>query len=101
MPVDQRRREQFEARTVGEGGEVGERTGRELPVDEAVVRVDGAWRENVHGAVFTAAVIEHAVRLDQYAATLSKPAGENAEQAEWILDSVQDPEAEDEVEALS
>src|SRR5438105_530800 len=100
MPVDDRCRVQFEARPVGQCGEVGERAARELPVDEAVVRVDGAWRGSAQGAVFTAAVVAHTVRLDQYPAAFGKPADENAEEPEWILDSVQDPEAEDEVEAL-
>src|SRR5205823_1392222 len=100
MPVDDWCRVQFEARAVGQGGEVGERAARELPVDEAILRVDGAWRGRPRGAVFTAAVVAHTVRLDQYPAAFGKPAEENAEEPEWILDSVQDPEAEDEVEAL-
>src|SRR5438445_2069932 len=100
MPVDDWCRVQFEAGRVGQAGEVGERAARELPVDEAVVRVDGAWRGSPQGAVFTSAVVAHTVRLDQYPAAFGKPAGENAEEPEWILDSVQDPETEDEVEAL-
>src|SRR6266496_4469110 len=99
MPIDDRCRVQFEARPVGQGGEVGERAARELPVDEAILRVDGA-RRRAQGAVLAAAMVAHTVRLDQYPATFGKPAGENAEKPEWILDSVQDPEAEDEVEAL-
>src|SRR6266480_5954799 len=79
MPVDDGGGVQFEARTVGQCGEVGERAARELPVDEAVVRVDGAWRGSAQGAVFAAAIVQHTVCLDQYPAAFGKPAGENAE----------------------
>jgi hypothetical protein len=88
-----------ERRQLREGDEVGERATRELPVDEAVVRINAAGRRDAKGTVLACGVAVNPVGLDQQAPAVCQSAGQNAEEPERILDPMQKAEAEDEVEA--
>src|SRR3954453_23338209 len=100
MPVDHRLVDDLEAAEPRVTGEPRQPRAREAPIDERVSRVDLARLADANRGLILERRGGYPVGLQQDAPVLVEAAAEDPEQAERVLYSVQDPEAEDQVEQL-
>ena len=74
--------------------------GSESPVDEVIAGVDLSGLRNVHSGRRLEAAVRRSMGLQQHTPAVSHPAPQYPQQSQRILDSVQDPKAEHEIEGL-
>ena len=100
MAVDHRRVDQLEALEARMAGHRVQTCGGEAPVHEVITGIDLSCRGNVNRRRGFESPIGRAVGFEQHPSTGREAPPKRLEQAHRILNPVENPEAEDEVERL-
>src|SRR5680860_1712110 len=101
MAVDHRCVDQLEALEARMAGHRVQTRGGETPVNEVITGIDLSWLGDVNRSRGIESPIRRPVSLEQHLSAAREAPPKDLQQPQRVLNPVQDPEAEDEIERLT